>query len=153
MCVKFSTQKEMECVCVCSVVSDSAVPWTIAHVPLSMGFPRQEYWSRLPFASPLDLSNSGIEPAFLCLLHWQADSLPLCQLGSLCSGIEETKHSCWNPTKHWKFCHVKTLCLSVFINNACSGNVQFLGNNYCQASSWSIKNIIIEGHYREIKVN
>ena len=51
-------------VCVCSVVSDSAIPWTITHqVPLSMGFPRQEHWSRLPFASPLDLSDSGIKPA------------------------------------------------------------------------------------------
>ena len=30
-----------------------ATPWTVAHqVPLSMGFPRQEYWSGLPFPSP-----------------------------------------------------------------------------------------------------
>ena len=29
--------------------------------PLSMGFPRQEYWSRLPFSSPGDLPNPGIE--------------------------------------------------------------------------------------------
>ena len=37
-------------------------PWTIAHqAPLSMGFSRQEYWSRLPFPSPGDLPNSGIK--------------------------------------------------------------------------------------------
>ena len=30
--------------------------------PLSMGFPRQEYWSGLPFPSPGDLPNPGIEP-------------------------------------------------------------------------------------------
>ena len=30
--------------------------------PLSMGLPRQEYWSRLPLPSPGDLPNSGIEP-------------------------------------------------------------------------------------------
>ena len=30
--------------------------------PLSMGFPRQEYWSRLPFAFPGDLPDPGIEP-------------------------------------------------------------------------------------------
>ena len=30
--------------------------------PLSMGFPRQEYWSGSPFSSPGDLSNPGIEP-------------------------------------------------------------------------------------------
>ena len=38
------------------VVSDSfSIPWTIAHqAPLSMGFSRQEYWSGLPFPSPVD---------------------------------------------------------------------------------------------------
>ena len=45
-------------------MSDSfATPWTVAHqTPFSMGFPRQEYWSRLPFHSPGDLPGSGIEP-------------------------------------------------------------------------------------------
>ena len=38
-------------------------PWTAAlQVPLSMGFSRQEHWSMLPFPSPGDLSNPGIEP-------------------------------------------------------------------------------------------
>ena len=37
--------------------------WTVAHqAPLSMGFPRQEHWSRLPFPSPGDLPNPGIKP-------------------------------------------------------------------------------------------
>ena len=37
-------------------------PWTVAHqVPLSMGFLRQEYWSGLPFPSPGDLPDPGIE--------------------------------------------------------------------------------------------
>ena len=40
-----------------------AAPWTVAYqVPLSMGFSRQEYWSGLPFPSPGDLPNRGIEP-------------------------------------------------------------------------------------------
>ena len=39
-------------------------PWTVARQPpLSMRFPRQEYWSGLPFFPPEDLSDSGIEPA------------------------------------------------------------------------------------------
>ena len=47
----------------CSVVSDSAIPWTVAHqAPLSMEFSRQEYWSVWPSHSPGDLSNPGIEP-------------------------------------------------------------------------------------------
>ena len=38
-------------------------PWTVSHqAPPSMGFSRQEYWSGLPFPSPGDLPNSGIEP-------------------------------------------------------------------------------------------
>ena len=38
--------------------------WIIAHqAPLSMEFSRQGYWSELPFPSPGDLSNPGIEPA------------------------------------------------------------------------------------------
>ena len=38
--------------------------WTVAHqAPLSMGFPRQEYWSELPFLSPGDLPNPGTEPS------------------------------------------------------------------------------------------
>ena len=38
-------------------------PWTVAcQAPLSMGFPRQECWSGLPFPSPGDLPNPGIEP-------------------------------------------------------------------------------------------
>ena len=49
-------------------------PWTVAHqAPPSMGFSRQEYWSGLPFPSPGNLTNPGIEPSFPAL---QADALP-----------------------------------------------------------------------------
>jgi len=55
-------------------VSDSATPCTVAHqTPLSMGFPRQEYWSRLTFPSPEFLPNPGIKPKSPTL---QADYLP-----------------------------------------------------------------------------
>ena len=48
--------------------------WTVAYqAPLSMGFSRQEYWSGLPFPSPGDLPDPGIEPRSPAL---QADSLP-----------------------------------------------------------------------------
>ena len=54
-------------------------PWTLAYqVPLSMGFSRQEYWSGLPFPSPGDLPNPGIEPGSPAS---QADALP--SLGTL----------------------------------------------------------------------
>ena len=42
--------------------------WTVAHqAPLYLGFPRQEYWSGLPFPSPGNLPGPGIEPTFLAL--------------------------------------------------------------------------------------
>ena len=51
-----------------------ATPWTVAHkVLLSTGFSRQEYWSGLPFPSPGDLPDPGIESMSPSL---QADSLP-----------------------------------------------------------------------------
>ena len=51
-----------------------ATPWTAAHqAPPTLGFSRQEYWSGLPFPSPEDLPNPGIEPTSPAL---QADSLP-----------------------------------------------------------------------------
>ena len=54
------------CAWVCSVVSASAAPWTVAHpAPLSIGFPRQEYWSGLPFPTPGESSWSRIEPTSL----------------------------------------------------------------------------------------
>ena len=56
------------------VVSNSCNPMDCSHqAPLSMGFSRQEYWSGLPFPSPGDLPDPGIEPASPAL---QADSLP-----------------------------------------------------------------------------
>ena len=61
-------------------MSDSVTPWTVARqAPLSMGFPRQEYWSGLPFPSPRHLLNPRIEPRSPAL---QADSLPLSHQGS-----------------------------------------------------------------------
>ena len=48
--------------------------WTIARqAPLSMGFSREEYWSRLPFPPPGHLPSQGWNP---CPLHQQADSFP-----------------------------------------------------------------------------
>ena len=72
-------------VCCCSLVTKLCPilcdPMDLARqAPLSMGFSRQEYWSGLPFPSPGDLPDPGIEPTSLV---WQADSLPLSHKGSL----------------------------------------------------------------------
>ena len=64
-----------------SVVSNSfGTPWTVAYqAPMSVRFPKQEYWSGLPFPSLGDLSNLGIKPVSLAL---QADFLSLSYQGS-----------------------------------------------------------------------
>ena len=68
------TPKERKKVKSLSRVQLFVTPWTIAYqAPPSMGFSRQEYWSRLPFPSPGDLPDTGIEPRSPTL---QADALP-----------------------------------------------------------------------------
>ena len=59
-----------------------ATPWTVAcQTLLSMGFPRQAYWSGLPFPSPGDLPDPGIEPTFPMSSALQVDSLSLSHWG------------------------------------------------------------------------
>ena len=72
-------------------------PWIVApQAPLSMGFPRQEYWSGLPFPSPGDLSNPGIEPRSPALAGRFFTTEPLGNLH---------KHSDWPVTNlsTWSF--------------------------------------------------
>ena len=97
-----------------------ATPWTVAHqAPLSMGFSRQEYWSGLPFPSPGDLPNPGIEPRSPTL---QADSLPSEPPGKplmiLYLLIQEQRLSC----------HLFRPSL-IFLNNAL--NFQYLTSLHC----------------------
>ena len=80
--VYFFTNITPSWLCGCSfasVLSDLLrPPWTVAHQALlSVGFPRQEYWSRLP--PPAIFLTQGSNPHFL---HWQGDSLPLSHQGS-----------------------------------------------------------------------
>ena len=74
---------------------DSLTPWTVAfQVPLSMGFPRQEYWNGLPFPSPGDFPDPGIDPTPPA---WQVDFLTLSHLGTL--KAEEIKKRCQEYTE------------------------------------------------------
>ena len=75
------------CACMCMLshvihVQLFATPWTVAcQAPISMGFPRQEYWSRLPFPSLGDLPEPGIKPKSPAL---QADLYCLSHQGKSC---------------------------------------------------------------------
>ena len=79
-------------------MSDSfATPWTVAHqVPLSMGFPRRECWSGLPFPFLGDLPDPAIEPTFPALVSGFFTTEPsgkphvkllLCIFGAIVNGI------------------------------------------------------------------
>ena len=57
-------------------------PWTVAlQAPLSMRFPRQEYWSGLPCPPPRICLTQGSNLRLFCLLLWQVGSLPLAPPG------------------------------------------------------------------------
>ena len=84
----------------------SVTLWTAAcQAPLSMGFPKLEYWSRLPFPPLWELPDPGIKPTSP---HWQVDSL-LRNLGSHCNILTKwhTHQASWqfwgqpSNTKKW----------------------------------------------------
>ena len=63
--MKCAILNNISCVCahLLSCVCFFAIPWTVAHqASLSMEFPRQEYWSELPFPTSEGLPDPGIEP-------------------------------------------------------------------------------------------
>ena len=103
------------CVCACvrarSVVSDSLHPHGLlaCQAPLSMGFPRQEYWTGLPFPTPGDLPDLGIEPVspVSCigqriLFHW-ATGKPFPPLRRRWKPFSEAKSVRWAifPGRWW----------------------------------------------------
>ena len=68
--------------------------WTVAcQVPLSRGFSRQEYWGGLPFPSPGELPNQGLNLHLLCLLYWRVGSSPLMPSGKPSVPPEDPKQS------------------------------------------------------------
>ena len=74
--------------CVLSHVQLFGIPRIVANkTPLSMEFAKQEYWSGLPFPTPEDLPNPGIEPSSLASPA-MIDSLPLGLPGKPCRFIE-----------------------------------------------------------------
>ena len=69
--------KRAHSVLVLSHIQLLEAPWTVAcQAPLSVGFPRQEYWSGLPFSSPGDIPDPGIELLSTVSPALQTDSLP-----------------------------------------------------------------------------
>ena len=90
-------------VCVLSRVWLFATPWTVAHQALSMGFPRQEYWSGLPCPSPGDFSDPRIKPTSL--------------MSPALAGGFFTTSATWETQK---MCVCAQLCLTYWDPLACS---------------------------------
>ena len=67
-----------------AIMSNSfETPWTVAHqAPLSMRFPRQEYWGGLPFSSPGDLPDPRTKHMSPVVLHGKWILYPLSHQGS-----------------------------------------------------------------------
>ena len=67
-------EKYTICICVLSLshvrLFQPHVLFTAHQSPLSMGFPKQEYWSGLPFPPPEDLPNPEIKPEISCINRW-----------------------------------------------------------------------------------
>ena len=109
----------------CSAVSNSfATPWTVPRqAPLSMGFPRQEYWSGLPFPSPGDPPHPGIKTRFPTL---QADSL-----------LSELPGNPINPQDPYKTHRYTPVSLS--INSFCISSQQAFMENLSNCTTFEYK--------------
>ena len=109
-------------------MSDSfAIPWTITcQVLLSLGFPRQEYWSGFHFLLQGIFLTQGSK---LHLLHWQVDSLPLSHLGSLFNSVQSLSHVQLFATLWTAACQA-----SLSITN--SQSLLKLMSNSCPLSRW-----------------
>ena len=98
-----------------SVVSgSSATPWTVTHqAPLSMGFPRQEYWNGLPLPSPGYHPEPGIKPRSPAL---RADSLL-----SAAAAAAKSLQSCPTLATPWTVTHQAPLSMGFFRQEYWSG--------------------------------
>ena len=101
-------------------------PWTVAyHAPPSMGYSRQEYWSGLPFPSPGDLPDPGIEPRSPAL---QADALP--------SELPGKPHIIYIYNIHFQIFslkrYYKILC---YIVGPCWLSILYIGTHLCSSQT------------------
>ena len=100
----FLLPQKATCVClIAQLCLTFCTPWSVGRqAPPSMGFSGQEYWSGLPFSTPGDLPDPGIEPISPAL---QADSLLLSHRGSPKKAIRVLKIAPRYANSHSSFIH------------------------------------------------
>ena len=93
-----------------------ATPWTVpCQAPLSMEFSRKEYWSGLPFPSPGDLLNPGMEPTFLATPALAGGFFTTSATWEALNTLKHFKQSI--NSSHYYFCfyyETSTLFLEIF---------------------------------------
>ena len=86
--------------------------WIVAcQAPLSMGFSRQQYWSRLPCPPPWIFQTQELNPCLLCLLHWQAGSLLLTCIHVWVSSVQSLNRV-WLFATPWTAAHPASLSIT-----------------------------------------
>ena len=114
------------------------IPWTVAYqASPSMEFSRQEYWSGLPFPSPGDLPDSGIEPRSPGL---QADALHLSHQGNpfyiLCIYL---------------FLVVLGFCCCMWAFSSCGARAShFGGSSCCGAQALGLEGSVVGGTWPKL---
>ena len=93
------------CVCVYSVVQDSAIPWSAARqAALSTAFPRQEYWSGLPFPSP-KLINQSIKISSFFKIQIFVSSRCCCSVTKSCPTLSDPSRGNFSNTAVFQSLH------------------------------------------------
>ena len=94
--------------------------------PLSMGFPRQEYWSRLSFPPPGALPDTGIDPAF----------------PALAGGFFTTEPSMKSPSRETNSCIIPTKC------DTWHSRMEFTHNIHWNFSHWWLTKVLLSPYFR-----
>ena len=133
------------CVCVPSCIRLFAILWTVAHqAPLSVGFPRQEYWNGLPFPSPGDLPDPGIEPASPVSPEFQVDSSPLIHQGSFWLGSSVVSlnlniYSLCSNCYHIRKLRSSNIHWNSLLLSSCNHNPQHLTTDLLSLYFWFLR--------------
>ena len=122
------------------VVSNSGTPGTVAcQAPWSMKFSRQEYWSGLPFPSPRDLPDPGIEHRSPVLQAGSLRSEPLGNSGRIIMREQRANNTACPGRGRWDMCHLFNSWQREVGNLANKSKNTFSTNSVCDLAGFDSK--------------